>query len=144
MRPNWSCLWKFGFSLASSLKVALLRLTDLLHCQQNTAQTLSVKFTFLCIISVVLLINAVAISAFNFGLYISFYRGNFSLLLYTDNTCGCSEILSFLGNVDLPVPALPQTPNVKALPFHLPLCSQQLLDLSQEPFEEAHVGVKVG
>lgn len=42
------------------------------------------------------------------------------------------------------VPALPQIPNVKALPFCLPLCSQQLLDLSQELCEVAHVGVKVG
>lgn len=95
-------------SLTSSLKVALLRLIDLLlHCQQNTAQTMSVKFTFLCIISVALLTNTAAISAFNFGLHISFYRGNFSLLLYTDNTCGCMGILSFLGNklIFLPLPS---------------------------------------
>lgn len=86
-------------SLTSSLKVALLRLIDLLlHRQQSTAQTVLVKFTFLCIISVLLLTNAAAISAFSFGLYTSFYRGSFSSLLYTDNTCGCSEKLSFLGN----------------------------------------------
>lgn len=84
-------------SLTSSLKVALLRLIGLLlHCQQNTAQTMLVTFTFLCIISVVLLTNAAAISAFTFGLYVFFYRGNFSVLC-TDSTRGCSGHFHFRG-----------------------------------------------
>lgn len=126
-------------SLTSSPKVALLRLIDLLlHCQQNTAQIVGkiyLPLHHLC--------GSFNKCSSNFCLQLWFIH-----FFLQRKFCFCTQITSvhaleyfhFWETSWSSCPALPQTPNVKALPFHLCQCSQQLLDLSHQPCEVAHVG----
>lgn len=145
MRLNWSCLWSLDFldELPKSCSSETHRPSPALsakHCPDYVCK-IYLPLHHLC-------------GSFNK------YSSNFCLQLWFTHFFLQRKLLlasvhrqhlwmhgnTFISGkqADLPAPALPQTPDVKTLPFHLLLCSQQLLDLSHQPCEVAHVGVKVG